>query len=288
MHFSNAFLADSAHGTLILTKTNSGPLWSSAREIRRTLERWQTKMFIHELMSLSGVSSVYAMEEAMMMGQSGLLFPSDRPKFCDRMARCGEPAVAKQLAHGGRKDSRTQRWFLRLLEIAPEAVEVLNLPIWRLLDPQPLAYAEWQELGFSHVKQAARYECEQSAWAVSIAVDDQWHESPCYVPCITDQPAGCGLTSLLLGLRRWELQGDLLAYDLYFQELLSVLNKPSSHFSVQVLQPEIFEFVGQVFGSVLIPYGPENLTAQRERVKLARQAWTQRVLVSESRFDGQN
>lgn len=246
--------------------------------MRRSIERWQTKTFIHELMVSAGVGSVYALEDLMMRGQSELVFPADRPKLCDRMARCGEPALVKQIAPGGRRDLRTQKWFDRLIKLAPESVALLELAIWRLLDPQPLSHVEWHALGALHVKEAARCNHSLSAWMVTVEAGP-WGDGRYCVPYKEGDLTRFALTSLLLGLRRWECQGDLLGYDIYFQELLNVAQFPSNHFSVQVLQPDLREYLIQVYGRVLIPYGAENLSAQHERVRLARQAWQQRVLI---------
>lgn len=267
---------------LWLASSESTSKWNSPRDIRRTLERWQTKTFVHELMVKTGAGSVYALEEMMMKGCEALTFPEDRPKLCDRMASRGEPAIVKQLGRDRRKDLRTQRWIERLLALAPDAAEVLRHPIWRLLDPQPLPYIEWHALGIDHMNEAARDASPMNAWLIAVEPENPRDEPLHFVPCVGESPTRIDMTTLLLGLRRWETQGDLIAYDLYLQEILAVARYPRAHASLQALQPDVADYVAQTYGRVHVPHGPLNLAAQKERIQVARQAWARRVLIDKS------
>jgi hypothetical protein len=276
---NNAFMKQGSEDLLVLAATPVPAAWHSLRDVRRTLECWQTKTFVHLLMAQTGASSVYALEKMMLSGMPNLSFPSQRPKICDRMANRGEPAIAKQLRPVSQKDLRTKRWIDRLLFLAPSAANVIYEPIWRLLDPNPISYTEWHDLGFEHSTLSHVQEIpSHGVWLVDVTASKSESEKGHYIPNVGKNPLLIELEGLLLGLRRWEAQGDLIAYDLFFQELLVTARSANAQRSLAALQPEIGDYIACVFGQLQVPLGADNLQFQAERIEKGRAAWQARQL----------
>lgn len=257
----------------------------SDRQVRRTIERLQTKAFVHDAMVETGSASVYALEEAMMDGVPTLTFPMDRPKLCDRMARLGQPAVGKQLAAKGGKNLRTKRWFDKLIRLAPDAAQVLSWPLWRVLDPRPVDHVEWHSLGWTmgqqklaQLRATNQQMAPTAAWQINVRPSDDEDEIEHFVLYMGTAPDREQLAVHLLALRRWEAAGDLIGYDLVLQQALRAAHHPNAAPDLAALQPDIGDFLVSCFGAVVVPYPELNLTFQRQRIDAGRDAWKRRVL----------
>lgn len=256
--------------------------------MRRDIERLQTMAFVHDALEEAQLRSKYALDRKLTKGVSGSHFPFDRPKMGDRMARLGEPAIAKYLKPDGRRiDVRTKPRIDKLIAMAPKtSAGFLSLPLWRLLDPRLIAHVEWHKLGWDQgqLMLARLRDRNQSlgptaAW--QIFVHPSSHEPTqehyvCYIGCCPDRAQ---LVSHLLQIRRWEAAGDLIAYDLALHQALRAARHPTAAPDLAILQPSIGNFIASRFGSVMVPYPALNLTFQQERLEVGRQAWKTRVLV---------
>jgi hypothetical protein len=186
------------------------------------------------------------------------------------------------VAHSSIVQLSDLRWFRKLVEFAPETAQrILKMPIWRYLDPVPLPYIDWHKIGFEHAKDVWHSGLAgRGAWRIKVKASDSEDEQEHYVPFISDTPSRLELAGLLCGLRRWEAQGDLIAYDLYLQEALRVASSQTAQTSLVALQPDIVSFLAHVFGRVRVPYGDRNADFQRQRLQVARAAWRTRVLIN--------
>lgn len=105
--------------------------------MRRTIERWQTRAFIQEAVDRLGLSGHYELASFVLQsGTNGGPSPDGGRRVYERMRLAGEPWVGKQLellANG--HTSQTGRWIQSAIHLVPETLEVLNEPIWRLIDP---------------------------------------------------------------------------------------------------------------------------------------------------------
>lgn len=273
--FSNAFSNPLEEPALVLASA-PGPRWRNLRDARRALERLQTKTFVHEALKETGCGSVYALEQRMMEGLPGGPFPQDRPKLCDRMASLGQPAVAKQLGPGARRDLRTKKWFDRLASLAPKAAGVLSMQLWRLLNPLPMTFVEWHATGFALGLEQYPVPGFNGAWMVTVTPSASEDQLEHYVPRF-EVNSRLALAGLLTGLRRWETHGDLIGYDLLLQEALRVASAPDAQPDLKVLQPDITGYIAQCFGIVHVAYHATNLRFQEERLAAGRAAWHSRI-----------
>lgn len=283
--FTNAFFRASGEVGLHLVDGAATPPWSS-RDARRARERLQTFAFVNDAMEESGVSSTYALEALLMRGLPDVVFPDDRPKLCDRMARIGQPAVVKQLSTQGQKDARTQRWFRRLVDLAPAAVQIPSHPLWRLLNPVPIDHLKWFELAgalgearLSKLEMTGGSIAPGAAWRVIVRASDTEEECEYYVPYLGHSPDRAVLTDQLLQLRRWEALGNLVAYDLALQQTIRVASHLKAAKDLAVLQPHLGSYLVQCFGTVLIPHPELNVAMQRRRIESGRKGWEKRVLM---------
>lgn len=286
--FSNALFADPDQPRLHLVDCAGNPALSTQREVRRDIERLQTKAFVHDALEEAQLSSKYALDRKLTKGVPGSHFPFDRPKMGDRMARIGEPAIAKYLKPDGRRiDVRTKPRIDKLIAMAPKtSAELLSLPLWRLLDPRLIAHVEWHKLGWDHVQLMLarlrdRNQSHGPTAAWQIFIHPSSHEPAlelyvCYVGCCPDRAQ---LISHLLQIRRWEATGDLIAYDLALHQALRAARHPTAAPDLACLQPSIGNFIASRFGSIVVPHHAHNLTFQQERLEVGRQAWKTRVLV---------
>ncbi len=143
--FSNAFPHARTSEPIRLIEPISPAKVSSVRDVRRAIERWQTRAFIQSAMITLGAQSCYRLEEMVMEIEPKLVFPDDRPKLFDRMWSLGQPSITRLLLKlDGTRSSA--RWVNELLIRAPKTKEVIHEPIWRLLDPTPISYVELCEL----------------------------------------------------------------------------------------------------------------------------------------------
>jgi hypothetical protein len=283
--FTNAAFCKSDQTVLRLAERSSAKPWSQ-RDARRACERLQTVAFLNDVMKATGSPSPYALEELLMKGLPGVVFPADRPKLCDRMASLGQPAVSKQLAPSGKKDLRTERWFDRMVALAPSSGQLLTLPIWRLLDPRPIDHVEWHDLahmlGTIHLEQLGEPLTAippTAAWMITMRASAMEDECEYFVNYLGHQPDRAVMTTMLLQLRRWEALGNLIGYDLSLQQALRAASHPTAALDLAVLQPRIEEYIVQCFGAVRVPHPELNLDTQTERVAAGRSAWERRVLV---------
>jgi len=286
--FSNALFADLDQPRLHLVEGADGPALSTEREVRRDIERLQTMAFVHDALEEAQLQSKYALDRELTSGVTSSHFPFDRPRMGDRMARIGEPAIAKYLKPDGRRlDMRTKPRIDKLIAMAPKTSDgFLSLPIWRLLDPRLIAHVEWHKLGWDQgqlmlASLRARNENLPATAAWQIFVQPSSHEPTLelYVSYVGSRPDRAQMVRHLLQIRRWEATGDLLAYDLALHQALRAARHPSPAPDLEVLQPSIGDFIARRFGSVVVPYPAVNLTFQQERLEVARQAWETRLLV---------
>jgi hypothetical protein len=274
--FSNAFSTPLQEPTLVLASAPA-PQWRNLRDARRALERLQTKTFVHEALKETKCSSVYALEQRMMKGlPDSADFPQDRPKLCDRMASLGEPAVAKQLGPGARRDLRTKKWFDRLAILAPKAGGVLSMQLWRLLNPLQMTFVEWHATGFALALEQYPVPGLNGVWMVSVTPSAGEDLLEHFVPRF-ELNSRSALAGLLTALRRWETHGDLIGYDLMLQEALRIASASDAQPDLKVLQPDIAGYIAQCFGSVHVAYHATNLGLQEERVAAGRAAWSSRI-----------
>lgn len=273
--FSNAFSHPLQEPALVLVAAPQ-PSWRDLRDARRAIERLQTKTFVHKALKETGCSSVYALEERMMEGLPGVTFPADRPKLCDRMASLGQPAVAKHLRPGGRRDLRTKKWFERLVTLAPKAATVLSMQVWRLLNPAPMTFVEWTAVGFALGKEQFPVPGSNGAWMITVIPSEGEEPVEHYVQRSELNSLGA-LATLLVAVRRWETHGDLIGYDLSLQEAMRMANAADAQPDLAALQPEIGEYLAQCFGRVHVPYHAANLGFQQERLATVRAAWADRI-----------
>ncbi|MGC1172641.1 hypothetical protein [Polaromonas sp.] len=253
--------------------------WRNPRDLRRTIERWQTKAFVTEVMQEVGVDTAYALEERMLAGVPGYHFPDDRPKLCDRMLSRGEPAIAKHLGIRPAKDLATKKWIDRLHDLAPGAARTVKSPVWRLLDPSPLTFLEWDILNFefgSELLSAGSYTIR--AWCVSIE-PETLHPEPKreYFVFEEEEPISrIAFGRHLLALRQYETRRDLIGYRLELLESLRLARCQNARSDMAVLQPLVVDYLAHCFGSV--DASPEPFHSAWE-VEASQRAWDARTPV---------
>ncbi|WP_428000707.1 hypothetical protein [Acidovorax sp.] len=284
--FSNGFSYARDEPMLTLVDLRDLPSLTE-REMERSIECLQTKAFVFEARKEAGATSNYKLEELMMEGLDSVVFPDDRPKICDRMARSGRPSVAKILNSKTRTDPRNNEWIDRILALAPRSTEAISLPLWRAIDPRPMTHVQWHavssDLGeeILRLQESEEHARAQCAWMVRTKASESEDEVEHYTPFIRERPDRLSLAILTMQIRRWEAIGDLVGYTLALQQTLRVANHKTAAPNLAALQPDVGKFIAQCYGPVLIAYPESNLEYQRDRVTAANNAWEKRVLVGD-------
>jgi hypothetical protein len=247
--------------------------WHDARQRRRTIERWQTQTFVVQAMQETGSQTPYALEERMMEGVADLQFPVDRPKLCDRMLSRGEPAVAKFLGLRPAKDLRTKSWFDRMVELAPGAAEAVKSPIWRLLDPATLTFVDADILTFEVGYEILKAGLSLRAWRVCVESSGRDPEREYFVHDESAPICRTALARHLLALRRYEVRGDQIGYQLELRESVR-LARSAAQPDVAVIQPLIGDFIACCFGAIDVPIDDFYFAWQ---IEAGQRAWDART-----------
>jgi len=103
--------------------------------------RWKSQVFIAAALAELGVKSAATLEREVMKLTPDLAYPVDRPHLFDRM-QLGQPQIDRVMRN---LEHTSRRWVDLLLQITTRPIETLSLPVWRLLDPTPLTWFDYQE-----------------------------------------------------------------------------------------------------------------------------------------------
>lgn len=253
--------------------------WPTMRHIQRTIDRWQSKAFVTEVLMQVETDSVYALEELMMAGVDDLHFPDDRPKLCDRMISLGEPAIAKYLGLRPARDLRTKLWIDRLTRLAPTALLTVKSRIWRLLDPTPLTFMEWEVLNFEYGFEIQKAVISNNVWCVSIEPESLQPEPKReYFVCEEEEPISLlALGRHLLALRRYETWRDFIGYRLELLESLRLAKCSNAEPDLAALQPLIVDYLAYCYGTVDVAAAMQAAW----EVEASQRAWSARVSLFE-------
>lgn len=270
--FSNAFAAQANLPVVHLLGQDSRSI--SQYQARRQIERWQTKALAVALFDAYGVTNGYQLEKQLLAAEPNLVFPDDRPRLFHRMSSRGEPRIAKELEKG---DSDAARWVRKAVQGAPEALEVLSDPTWRLLDPTPLSHVQWANLGHEVAERSIKkfpQGLKPEHLVISLAVNPGGQDlDEHYIPRM--QPLSrSGFTLVLLALRRWEVNGQLVAYYLQLLEAMERCAQAPAAPDLAPLMPDCATFLAVCFGRVHVGLStPDNIRFQEQRLAAAREAF---------------
>lgn len=254
------------------------PPKADALWVRRCIERWKTRAFIQEAIDRLKLSGHYELASlALESTREGVLSPDQRRVY-ERMRLAGTPWVGKQLKlFESGHISDTGRWIQRAMELAPGISAVLEEPIWRLLDPMPLTHVEWHELGERVLAHAAARLPELPLPAMQVVVEDP--TEPRGPPTIVFIPTARensrrDLCVVLLQMRRWEVNGQLLEYYLNLLEALDRLQSANLSSCLMILRPEGHTYLATCFGRVHIGFPhASNHEYQQQRLAAASAAF---------------
>lgn len=271
--FSNAFAAALDLPVLHLL----GPCDDAVltrRKASRQLERWQTKALARALLDAWRVTTAYQLEKELVALEPSMAFPDQRPRLFDRMLSKGEPGISKAIAKTG---SLSGVWVGKALSRAPNALDILSDPVWRLLDPTPMPYIEWAMIGEALVPRVHAWMQQGSKPDIAIVrsplTPDSDEMLDYFVPR-TEPTSLWGFLLVLMQLRRWEISGNLVAYYLQLLEAFERCKAPSVSPDLAVLMPECAGFLAANFGRVHIgPTHSGNVDLQLQRINTARHAF---------------
>lgn len=273
--FSNAFLSPRQASAVVLIPA-AGSAWKSWRDVRRTIERWQSKSFIQAALKFFRLSKACWLEELLMEEEPELALSFDRPKLFDRMERLGQPAIARKLTELHR-NTTTAKWLRVLLRRAPSIRDRPSDPVWRLLNPAPIGHAEWADLALPFTKRTAILGARPlKVWTVGVSGGSL---SPVreYPVVREDLHSLQGLTRVLLAMRHYEREGDLAGYYLHLLEAMERCRDPMPRPCLAVLQPDSDRFLADCFGRVHVgfrypgfSYDPQLLVRVRAALEEAK------------------
>lgn len=219
------------------------------REASATVRRWQTVAIALACLNAKGVSSPSAFEDRLLKERQ--LPPGERPKLLSRMLKHGEPAMGKSDG----LSAVVQFWLGDLFESTGLPGTVLREPLWKLLDPAAISFAELQDVShwvlsqggppmlpypFERISEAERVRC-----LVGAMLSDRFSDR-------------LALTAALLELRRAEVFGDLPAFDSSLQALSDICFTRSEDCIVAALQGtrtqvmDLREFLLRTFSTVVL------------------------------------
>lgn len=276
--FTNAFFSARPLEAIELIPCQQRAPKPDALWVRRSIERWKTRAFVQEAIDRLELSGHYELASlALESAPKGLLSPDQRRVY-ERMRLAGTPWVGKQLKllETGHV-SDTGRWIQRAMELAPGIRGVLEDPVWRLIDPMPLTHVEWHELGEKVLAHAAARLPELPLPAMQVVVEDP--TGPRRRPTIAFIPTAREnsrrhFAVVLLQVRRWEVNGQLLEYYLNLLEALDRLQSANLASCLKILQPEGQAYLATCFGRVHIGFPhASNHEYQQQRLAAASAAF---------------
>lgn len=273
MQFTNSLWAPGCGGVYLF-----GDDCASVRSLRELLkslatdrERWKSGLFVEAAISELGVTSGSALEREVMKLTPNLVYPDDRPHLFDRM-RQGEPQIAKVFSNS---EHISRPWVDLLLQLAKTPLEIFWLPLWRLLDPEPLTWIEYH-VAFGRVMVSTlrvlrtaltrpENELDSSGtgleWSHATGKSDQevmtinvdHSDNPPQVSVLPPPRTSNlhSLSCLLLSLRYWELVGDLESYYLTLRMAVELFERPHIEADLRPLQKGGPAYLRSAFGRVV-------------------------------------
>lgn len=145
------------------------------------------------------------------------------------------------------------------------------------LDPMALTHVEWHALGERVLEHAAERLPELPLPAMQVVVNDPTdpREAPttAFIPTAREN-SRWDLCVVLLQLRRWELNGQLLEYYLNLLEALDRLQSANVASCLKILEPEGHAYLATCFGRVHIGWpNATNHEYQQQRLAAASAAF---------------
>ncbi len=260
----------------------------------------KSKIFVAAAMSELGVKSAALLEREIMKMTPDRTYPVDRPHLFDRMRR-GQPQIDKVMAN---PEHISRPWVDLLLRIASQPSETLSMPIWRLLDPSPLTWLEYQEcLGRVMVSvlrvlrmKSTVPELNVEAWPMLspaelhrelmnitargqpiVTIDVAEDSGPSIKLNVLPKPEAPNLhslTCLMISLRYWELVGDLESYFLTLRVAIELLERLAVDADLLAFVELGARHLRAAFGRVAVrsSMASESLFQRLERASLTHEA----------------
>jgi hypothetical protein len=243
------------------------------------IQRWQSTTFIVDVMREVQANSPYAVEKELW--RRGVLAYADnaefverRPKLADRMLELGQPAVSKHL--GAHPATPSHEVMAGMFEMAPNATKRIEMPLWRLLDPEPLTFLGWERC-------RQRLEMEPTTDEVltmHVPSLDGRAISQISLP-VSQAPTLLTMAGVMLQLRRSETYGDIVGYGVAISEALRVAADPAASQDLGRLQPDLATYIETWFGSV-VPAAQGRVALINTWRDIAVAAWNARRRMRES------
>ncbi|WP_374668733.1 hypothetical protein [Ramlibacter sp.] len=196
-------------------------------------------------MEETGATKPYELE-SLLLDAYGLDL-GERCGVFNRMENLGEPDIEKKLPTLATDPANAAQWLYHATLYAPEAFEVLNEPVWRLLDPRPTDRVELRELRERH------YPFPAMTDTVKVVISDPagFDEDDDWVHIATGlKESRQGLTRALQDMRQAELDGLLHRYHLHLLTAMERVSGNNLDPGMQLLQPDGADYLAACFGRV--------------------------------------
>jgi hypothetical protein len=213
-------------------------------EARMQIGRWQSKAVAEHCMDGMDARNGYEADRRLLQGNPEKMFPFDRPRLLERMAR-GVPSMT-------RVTDNTKGLLEQAFQLVPSGRNVLQEPIWRLLDPTPLTRPEFSQLELATVGRGMNRDLCKSVDVHLFGVRDEC--MPDLRVLLSRQRSRICLASQLLEMRRAELDGDLMRYLVQLLDICDQLAVAGHTSDLAVLHPECLSFVRCCFGTVHVAF----------------------------------
>lgn len=221
------------------------------RQARRQIARWRTRALAQAIIRQASVenarvSSGYSIELEFGFRNAG----GDAPRLLSRMVSLGEPDVAKKIGDDNAKNPETRERLLALKARYAEAWEVVDEPIWRLLDPAPLSIWELGTIERFIVECYRKQGIRHITWgAYTVFTGVGTARRTVYA-----RHDRLSLVHCLMELRSAECQGNVAAY---YMALLVILDHARPEHTAASLQPLQTPFVGKRTTNPVLVEGSE-------------------------------
>jgi hypothetical protein len=253
--FTNALFAPARYPRVDLQLGCSGAFPDNGKKLQTALrlqrQKWANQVFVLEGMRQLRVKSTWALEGVLMEDTPDLKFPDERPQVIDRIRR-GSIVVARVLAN---PNHQQRPWIDRLLARTSDLRATQDRPFWRLADPNPISWVEYDDLQLRSLSERAKASPTCAGFDGGILIIDSLPPAQARVrmqiPYPKDSTLGV-LEIILLNLRRTELEGDLINFVRYLEKAIALVAYPQADKFLRIFCRQGESYFRSAFGLIAV------------------------------------
>lgn len=218
MIFVNAFAREEGWEPFPLLCRDGADTIPNRREVKQRIGRWRSRAFFNAALKAFGVETAYGIEEQLLKS-SDQQFPFERPRLFDRL-REGEPSLHSSYDFSATQSKTASFWINEAIQTKPELQEVLDDPLWTLLDPSPIDRLHTVRLYIESMKRTEKQSCKVSSPGFQVPIDEYYGDRSVWIPVGHEVTSRSNIENAVSLLRMSEASCDIDQYYLSFLESL--------------------------------------------------------------------